>query len=69
MSITIEHNKKERKRKSSILDIYHDEIKSLYDIELNNVAISKIINAKLPKDINLTVTSYRHFIKTRLEQN
>ena len=54
-----------RKRKSSILDKYRDEIKELVDIGLNPVAISKIINNKIGS-ISLSVSAYRHFIKTRL---
>jgi len=57
--------KPERKRKSSILDKYRDEIKELVDIGLNPVAISKIINNKIGI-ISLSVSAYRHFINTRL---
>jgi len=57
--------KKKKKRKSSILDKYRDEIKELVDIELNPVAISKIINNKIGV-ISLSVSAYRHFINTRL---
>jgi len=57
--------KTERKRKSSILDKYRDEIKELVDIGLNPVAISKIINNKIGV-VSLSVNAYRHYIKTRL---
>jgi len=57
--------KKERKQKKSILDPYKTTIKELVAIGLNPVAISKIVNQKLG-GINLSVNTYRHYIKTRL---
>ena len=65
MNTTTTNINKDRKQKPSILDPFLNDIKYYYDLGINTVSISKIMNEKTP--IRLSVNAYRHFIETRLK--
>ena len=53
-----------RKRKSSILDPFAEDIKYYVQLGVTVPNIAKIMNEKTP--VKLSNTAYRHFIETRL---
>ena len=64
IKITKNEDIKKRKPKGSILDPFFSDIKYYYDLGLNVIAITKLMNTKKP--ISMSSTAYRHFIKTKI---
>jgi len=57
--------KKKKKRKSSILDPFAEDIRYYVNLGITVPNITKLMNEKTP--VRLSITAYRHFIETRLK--